>query len=179
MQIEKPFSQYTYTKLIYLLEHKEQYKNFNTLGFFRGILENKKMTLEEKIQLRDKAITVFSKFYEFLQVKDPHTYLKLETLGQELSWGNLRNLWKEIYKKQSLILKQKRIKHRNFGTYSKHNCGYADCHLNQLMLKQNSWFKEDILTLKEETKHFRSKNSRKYKEKKIESKYNLDNWSES
>jgi len=55
------------------------------------------------------------------------------------------------------------MKHRNFGDYSKHNCGYENCPMNGLMVKQSSllaeghnWFDSD-----------KSKYSRKEKSAKI------------
>jgi hypothetical protein len=46
-----------------------------------------------------------------------------------------RQVWQEIKINQQKILADKRIKHRNFGIYSKHNCGYEHCRLNGVMLQ--------------------------------------------
>jgi hypothetical protein len=43
---------------------------------------------------------------------------------------------------QQRILESKKLNHRNFGIYSKHECGYDTCHLKGLMLRQDSWFRE-------------------------------------
>ena len=51
---------------------------------------------------------------------------------------------------QEKILSEKKIKHRNFGEYSKHNCVYEGCPYNGIMIKQGSrlaeshiWFESD------------------------------------
>ena len=59
-------------------------------------------------------------------------------------------LWDEVKAFQERKLKEKKFGHRNFGTYSKHNCGMAECPMNGLMVRQGSamaegclWFKSD------------------------------------
>lgn len=105
---------------------------------YRSILENNKLTLEQKIELRDFINQDFDKTYNFLQLKDPDTYLELETLGRELTKADRHQLWQNIRVNQQKILANKQIKHRNFGIYSKHNCGYEHCVLNGVMIKQGS-----------------------------------------
>lgn len=74
----------------------------------------------------------------FLQLKDPKTFVEVSTLGQEFTKGDEENIWNEIRKNQQKILADKKIKHRNFGTYSKHSCPYDDCVWNGVMIRQGS-----------------------------------------
>jgi hypothetical protein len=76
-------------------------------------------------------------FY-FLQLKDPFTYIQVSTLGQILTVADKRQLWQNIRTNQERILKEKRIKHRNFGSYSKHICGYEGCPYDGVMIPNNS-----------------------------------------
>jgi hypothetical protein len=54
-------------------------------------------------------------------------------------------IWDDIKINQQRILADKRIKHRNFGEYSKHLCGEEKCLLNGIMVKQGSWLAEESL----------------------------------
>ena len=63
-------------------------------------------------------------------------------MGKELTKVDENQIWKEIRHKQEMILKEKRIKHRNFGVYSRHNCGYDTCPMNGIMVRQGSWLAE-------------------------------------
>ncbi|VAW11216.1 hypothetical protein MNBD_BACTEROID03-2545, partial [hydrothermal vent metagenome] len=62
-----------------------------------------------------------------MQLKDPQTYFSVITLGKKLTVADERQIWNDIILNQEKILKEKRIKHRNFGDYSKHNCGDKNC----------------------------------------------------
>ena len=55
-----------------------------------------------------------------------------------LTKADERKIWDDVIKNQQSILKDKRIRHRNFGTYSKHKCPYEDCIYNGLMVRPNS-----------------------------------------
>jgi hypothetical protein len=105
-------------------------------------LENEKLTVEDKVLIRDFATQFFQKTFNFLQIKDPFTYFELITLGETLTAGDEKQLWKQIRINQEKILKDKKIKHRNFGFYSKHSCGYETCSMNGLMIEQGSFFIE-------------------------------------
>jgi len=168
MKIDKKFNQLAKSEYFHFIKNYKKYTDFNTLGLYRSIIENEKLNLNDKIEIRDFANTYFAKFFNFLQIKDSLTYFALSTLGQELTVADRRHIFEEIRKNQEKILKKKRIKHRNFGDYSKHNCGYDDCHLNGLMIKKGSWFAENkmffdsdkcIFSLKNKSKQF--KKSRK------------------
>jgi len=142
MQIGKQFNNLNLDEYRFYIQNHKKYSDFNTLGLYRSLSENDGLTLAEKIEIRDLAHTLFKKTFDFLQIKDPWTYMKVETLGLELTNGDKEEMWRKIWSNQKKILRQKRIKHQNFGEYSKHNCGYETCAMNGIMIKQGSWFAE-------------------------------------
>ena len=172
MKIGKRFNQLSKKEYFYYIENRKKYTDFNTLGLYRSICENEKLTLEDKIEVRDFANQTFAKTFNFYQLKDPLTYYKLITLGQELTKADERQIWKEIQRNQQKTLTDKKIRHRNFGEYSKHNCGYDDCPLNGLMITRNSPFAEWHMSF--ETDHSnndrRNKSERFRKERKQKTK---------
>lgn len=141
MQIGKQFNTFSPDEYFFYIDNYKKYKDFNTLGLYRSIVENEKLTLTDQISVREYAHKTFKKSFDFLQLKDPLTFIKVEYLGQELTKGDEEKVWKQIQKNQQLILKDKRIKHRNFGIYSKHTC-YSDCIWNGVMIRQGSWLTE-------------------------------------
>lgn len=142
MKLDRQINTLAYSEYLHLLENYKKFTDFNHLGLFRSILENGKLEPTQKLEIRDAAIKKFPRFFEFLQIKDPGTYLKLETLGQDLTVADERRIWDVIYLNQQRILASKRIRHRNFGVYSKHTCGYDTCNLNGIMVKQGSLLTE-------------------------------------
>lgn len=140
MKLPHQFNKLTLKECFFYIDNFRKYTDFNTLGLYRSIIENKRLTIPEKIEVREYAHSHFKKFFEFLQLKDPGTYFDIVTLGQELTKGDENQIWEEIKRNQQKILAQKKIKHRNFGTYSKHDCGRDNCPLNGLMLKKGSFF---------------------------------------
>ncbi len=138
MKIGKPFNQLTLEQYIHYIDNHKKYKDFNPLGLYRSLTEHKGLTIEEKLIIREHAHKVFKKTFDFLQLKDPHTYMEVSTLGQTLTNGDEEKIWADIRKNQQSILADKRIRHRNFGIYSKHTCGYEGCHLEGLMVRQGS-----------------------------------------
>lgn len=142
MKLDRKFNELSLPEYIHCIENHKDYSDFNTLGLYRSILENEQLSLDEKIQVKDFANTIFGKTYKFLQVKDPRTYFELETLGQELTVADEAQIWRTIQQNQEKILAAKRIKHRNFGDHSKHNCGHPDCPMDGLMIRQDSWLTE-------------------------------------
>lgn len=142
MKIGRQFNTLSHSEYLHLLKNHSRYTDFNTLGLFRSILENEKLTIEQKTEVRDAAISTFPKYFNFLQVKDPWTFRKLELLGRESTVADEQRAWDIIQLNQQRILASKRIRHRNFGTYSKHGCGYDTCNLNNLMVKQGSLLTE-------------------------------------
>jgi hypothetical protein len=119
VKIGYKFNQLTYREYIHILDRHHKYTDFNPLALYRSIVENTKLDLTQKIAIRDLAHQHFFKFFEFLQVKDPHTYIAVSTLGQTLTDGDESQLWENARKNKEKILKAKKIKHRNFGIDSK------------------------------------------------------------
>jgi hypothetical protein len=148
MKIGQPFNQLTLKEYFYFIDNHKKYTDFNTLGLYRSIIENNKLTLAQKLELREYANVVFQKTFDFLQLKDPLTYIAVSTLGMELTQASEHQLWENIKKNQQKILSDKKIKHRNFGDYSKHNCGYETCPINGLMIKQGSYLSEGHMCFK-------------------------------
>ena len=142
MEIGQKFNTLTLKEYLFFIDNYKKYKDFNTLGLYRSIVENDKLTLEDKITVREYAHKTFRKTFDFLQLKDPKTFVDVTYLGQELTKGDEEKIWDDIRTNQQKILADKRIKHRNFGDYSKHNCGYEDCVWNGVMIRQGSWLME-------------------------------------
>jgi hypothetical protein len=143
MKIEQKFNKLTAKEYQFYIDNHKKYTDFNTLGLYRSLLENEKLTLAEKLEVRDYAHAQFQKAFDFLQLKDPKTYIGVCTLGQELSKVAERQLFEEVRINQQKILADKQLKHRNFGIYGIHDCGYNTCHMNGLMVKQGSFFCEN------------------------------------
>ncbi|MDP8080023.1 hypothetical protein [Phocoenobacter skyensis] len=143
MKIGKKFNTFTKSEYFYYIDNRKKYTDFNELGLYRSICENDKLDLADKIEIRDYANQFFSKTFEFYQVKDPDTYFALTTLGMKLTDVEKKQVMSKIYENQQKILKKKRIKHRNFGIYSKDTCGNEHCHLNGMMTKQYEWYLND------------------------------------
>jgi len=163
MKIGKKFNQLSISEYRHYIDNHKKYTDFNTLGLYRSICENEKLNITEKIEIRDYANETFGKTFNFYQLKDPGTYFELITLGEEITKSDENQIWEEIRKNQQEILEKKKIKHRNFGDYSKHNCGYEDCPMNGLMVKQGSWLAEGHMWFNSD----KSKYSRKEKSEKI------------
>jgi len=168
MKIGRKFNQLSKSEYFHFIDNYKKYTDFNTLGMFRSICENEKLNLEDRKEIRDYANTIFEKTFNFYQLKDPETYFDLTTLGLELTIADERKIWDNIRQNQEKILAEKKIKHRNFGVYSKHNCGYEDCPYNGLMIKQGSKFSEgsihfntDKSTISSKMKSEESKKQRK------------------
>ncbi len=138
MEIGQKFNTLTLKEYFFYIDNYKKYKDFNTLGLYRSIIENEKLTLEDKIAVREYSHRTFKKTFDFLQLKDPGIFVEVEYLGQELTKGDEERIWDDIRLYQQRILADKKIKHRSFGTYSKHSCPYEDCFLNGVMIRQGS-----------------------------------------
>jgi hypothetical protein len=145
MKIGVKFNQLTYAEYLQVIEYHQKYTDFNTLGLYRSILENDKLDLAQKISIRDLAHTKFFKTFEFLQLKDPYTYIQVSTIGETLTKADEHQLWQNVRITQEKILKDKKIKHRNFGNYSKHDCGYDNCPYNGVMIRQGGFLSESTM----------------------------------
>lgn len=157
MKISRKFNQLSVSEYKHYIDNHKKYTDFNTLGLYRSITENKKLNLEEKILIRDYANKTFGKTFYFYQLKDPQTYFDLVTLGQKLTKADENQIWGDISFNQQKILKEKKIKHRNFGDYSKHNCGYEHCPLDGLMIRQGSQLAENHMCFKTDKSRLRKK----------------------
>lgn len=129
----------TMKEYIHVINNHKKYTDFNTLGLYRSIIENEKLDEEGKIIIRDYAHQFFRRSFDFLQLKDPYTFVAVSTLGQSLTAADKAQIWTDVISNQEKILKDKRIRHRNFGYYSKHNCGHDNCPYNGLMIRQDSY----------------------------------------
>lgn len=138
MEIGQKFNKLTLKEYIFYIDNHKKYTDFNTLGLYRSIAENEKLNIKEKLEVREYAHNFFSKFFNFLQLKDPYTFIQVSTLGLELSLSDERRAWEDVRINQQKILADKKIKHRNFGAYSKHDCPYDDCIWKGVMLRQDS-----------------------------------------
>jgi hypothetical protein len=135
MKIGQPFNQLTYKEYFFYIPKHKKYTDFNTLGLYRSILENEKLSAEQKIEVRDYANQFFGKFFEFLQVKDPETHCQLSILGQNLSSTEVWHQWTlKSHDKIDKILAAKGIKHCSIGVHSRHLCGHSNCPMNGLMI---------------------------------------------
>jgi hypothetical protein len=138
MEIGQQFNKLSIKEYFFYIDNYKKYTDFNTLGLYRSIIENNKLDIAGKIEVREYAHQTFKKTFEFLQLKDPKTYFDVTTIGQDLTKADERQIWEDIISGQQNILADKKIKHRNFGQYSKHSCGYETCPLNGLMIRQGS-----------------------------------------
>ncbi|MDO4250109.1 MAG: hypothetical protein Q4C68_01215 [Moraxella sp.] len=125
--------------------------NFNPLGLYRSLCENKRLSLEEKITIRDLAHQHFARFFEFLPLKDPVTYIAVSTLGDTLTAADKHHLWQTIRQTQQKYLAKKRLKQRNFGIYGKHECGIAWCPYDGMMVRQGTVLCEYHMTFASDT----------------------------
>lgn len=132
----------TLQQYIFYIDNHKKYNDFNTLGLYRSIVENENLTLDEKIAVREYAHKTFRKTFDFLQLKDPQTFVAVSYLGQSLTKGDEQKIWNDIRQNQQRILADKKIKHRNFGNYAIHHCGYDTCIYNGIMIRQGSWLAE-------------------------------------
>jgi hypothetical protein len=172
MKINRQLNTLSYSEYLHLLKNYSRFTDFNSLGLFRSVLENEKLTLAQKIEIRDAAINTFPKFFTFLQVKDPWTFERLKMLGQDFTVADERSLWNVVQLNQQKILADKRIRHRNFGTYSKHSCGYDTCHFNGIMIRQGSRLAEGEMHFHTDKSHYplREKSELRRRDRKMQGK---------
>jgi len=88
MTIGRDFNTLTIKEYFFYIDNHKKYKDFNTLGLYRSIIENKNLTMDDKIAVRAYAHKLFKKTFDFLQLKDPQTFVEVEYLGQELTKGD-------------------------------------------------------------------------------------------
>ncbi|MEI1279634.1 hypothetical protein V6Z05_14995 [Leptospira venezuelensis] len=180
MKIGKKFNSLKLAEYIFYIDNYKKYTDFNTLGLYRSISENEKLSIEEKIEIREHAHKIFKKTFDFLQIKDPDTFVRVTTLGKMLTVADEREIWANVIANQERILKEKRIRHRNFGEYSKHNCGFDDCIYNGLMVQPGSFLVENNIHFQsDKNRHSQKVKSERFKkERKGMSKILEDGFSE-
>ena len=168
MTIGKKFNELTTEEYIFYINNYKKYDDFNTLGLYRSLLENEKLLTDDKIRIREHAHAFFKKTFDFLQLKDPKVFVDVSYLGINLTKGDEEGIWNNVIKNQQTILKDKRLRHRNFGVYSKHNCPYQDCIYQGLMVRPNSFLAErnmhfagDKFKYQQKAKSLRRKSERK------------------
>jgi hypothetical protein len=169
MKIGKRFNELEKSEYFHFMQNDKKHSDFNTLGMYKSICENKRLSLTDKIEVRDYANKSFGKTLNFYPLKDPQTYFDLMTLGREMTVADIQQAWTDIRRNQETILSDKKIKHRNFGEYSKHNCGDDDCPYNGLMIKQGYGLAESQMHFKSDKKETAGKDkaARLKKERKI------------
>ena len=158
MKIGQKFNTLTLKEYFFYIDNYKKYTDFNTLGLYRSIVENGKLSLVDKLAVKEYAHKTFKKAFDFLQLKDPNTFVEVEYLGQELTKGEEQQIWDDIRINQQRILADKKIKHRNFGEYSKHNCGYETCAWNGIMIRQGSWLMENNMHFNSDKNKYAAKN---------------------
>jgi len=158
MELGQKFNTLTLKEYFFYIDNYKKYTDFNTLGLYRSIVENGKLSNDDKIVVREYAHKTFRKTFDFLQLKDPKTFVEVEYLGQNLTKGDEQKIWNDIKRNQQKILENKKIKHRNFGEYSKHNCGYDTCVWNGLMIRQGSWLTEGNMHFDSDKNKYAAKN---------------------
>ena len=164
MKIDKEFNKCTLQEYFHFIDNSKKYTDFNTLGLYRSIPENQKLTLNEKIEVREYAHRKFRKTFDFLQIKDPLTFFQVNFLGVEMTKADEHQAWTEIKSNQKKILEDKRIKHRNFGIYSKHECGYEGCPFDGMMIRQGSKLQESFMRFHgEKNRYSKAEKSEKLK----------------
>lgn len=172
MTIGKKFNELNFEEYLFYIDNNKKYKDFNTLGLYRSLIENDKLSLEDKIAIREHAHSLFKKAFDFLQIKDPKIFVEVSTLGKNLTKADEKRIWDEVIKNQQIILKDKRIRHRNFGTHSKHKCPYEDCIYKGLMVRPNSRLAETNIHFASDKNKYEGKlksNRRKSERKKEQS----------
>ncbi|MCF6403036.1 hypothetical protein L3C95_09140 [Chitinophaga filiformis] len=157
MKIGRQFKTLTLKEYLFFIDNYKKYTDFNTLGLYRSIMENERLSIEDKITVRDYAHQTFKKSFDFLQIKDPQTYLEVLTLGQQLTKIETNRIWDDIKRYQQKTITQKRFGHRNFGIYSKHSCGYDTCHKNGLMIKQGSYISDGEIYFETDSRGYAAK----------------------
>ena len=65
MKISRQLNTFSYSEYIHLLKNHARYTDFNSLGLFRSILENEKLTAKQKFATRLSVLFLgSSSFYK-------------------------------------------------------------------------------------------------------------------
>lgn len=127
MKINKPFNTLSYRAYFHYIGNHKKYTDFNTLGLYRSLLENAKLTTQQKIEIRDYANKFFGKFFNFLVLKDWNTYVRVSSLGEDFSHSQATIFENNADKVRNHLMKTKSLGLR-------HNCGIEGCPYNGVMI---------------------------------------------
>ncbi|MDO4879200.1 MAG: hypothetical protein Q3966_07940 [Neisseria sp.] len=120
MKLNRPFNTLTLAEYRALIPRHTAYADFNPLGLFRSIVENRKLDQAAKQKVLALAKQYFPKFYAFLPAKDPQTYFELSLLGQPpLSDAQWRQYYWKIRERGEKIAKGKGIRNHRVGSMTK------------------------------------------------------------
>jgi len=101
MKINQKYNTLTVKEYLFYIDNHKKYTDFNTLGLYRSIIENEKISADEKIQVREHAHTYFKKAFDFLQLKDPGTFVKVSALGEEMTKADEEQVWENLKQNQN------------------------------------------------------------------------------
>ena len=120
MKLNRPFNTLTLAQYRQIIPQHARYTDFNPLALYRSIVENRKLNEEDKQEVLALANQYFQKFYDFLVVKDLHTYAALSRLGlPSLSPAQQWDYNAQLRIQARKILARKRIRNWRVGTQSK------------------------------------------------------------
>ena len=91
MKIGKLFNQLSKSQYIHYIYNRKKYTDFNTLGLYRSICENEKLTLTEKIEIRDYANTIFGKTFTLSDEKKQ--FKRNQSKLYNLDYGTIESIF--------------------------------------------------------------------------------------
>jgi hypothetical protein len=65
MKIGKRFNELEKSEYFHFMQNDKKHSDFNTLGMYKSICENKRLSLTDKIEVRDYANKSFGKTLNF------------------------------------------------------------------------------------------------------------------
>jgi len=65
MTIGKQFNELSKKDYFYFIDHYKKYTDFNIMGLYRSICENKKLNVNDQIEIRDYTHKTFIKTFNF------------------------------------------------------------------------------------------------------------------
>ena len=120
MKLNRPFHTLTLAEYRHIIPQHARYTDFNPLALYRFIVENRKLNEEDKQEVLALANQYFQKFYDFLVVKDLHTYAALSRLGlPPLSPAQQYDYDEQLCAQAKKILANKRIRNWRVDTITK------------------------------------------------------------
>ena len=120
MKLNRPFHTLTLAEYRHIIPQHARYTDFNPLALYRFIVENRKLNEEDKQEVLALANQYFQKCYDFLVVKDLHTYAALSRIGlPPLSPAQQYDYDEQLRAQAEKILANKRIRNWRVGTITK------------------------------------------------------------